>query len=70
MRRIKVIEEDYRTEREETWGALDLNAQEKTVRLYKLGDARMAEIKGVLGNADYERWQQVLDLEVRGRKEK
>ena len=35
-----------------------LTGEEKAARIAKLGDARGAEIKGVLGTAQYERWLQ------------
>lgn len=60
IRRIKVIEEDYATEREELWSTPDSDDREKELRERKLGESRMAEIKGVLGNTNFARWQEVL----------
>ena len=60
MRRIKVIEEDYSTERDEVWSTPDVDDQEKTRRLMKLGEARMGEIKGVLGTTSFDLWQKAI----------
>ncbi len=60
VRRIKVIEEDYSTERNEIWGTPQMEEEEKIQLLGKLGIARMEEIKGVLGAIHYASWQQVL----------
>lgn len=66
MRRIKVIQEDYATERKEIWGTPNMEDAEKVRTLTRLGTARMEEIRGVLGTANYERWQQVLKAAVAG----
>ena len=60
VRRIKVIEEDYSTERDEIWGTPQMEEEEKVQQLGKLGVARMEEIKGVLGAVHYGAWLEVL----------
>jgi|GEM_PF-2102984 len=64
VRRIKVIQEDYAAERKEVWSTPNMVDTEKTRALTRLGTARMEEIKGVLGTANYGRWQQVLKAAV------
>lgn len=58
VRRLQVIQEDYGIERSEVWNTPGLAGEEKAARIAKLGEARAAEIKGVLGTAQYERWLQ------------
>ena len=58
VRRLQVIQEDYGIERSEVWNTPGLTGEEKAARIAKLGDARGAEIKGVLGTAQYGQWLQ------------
>lgn len=64
VRRIKVIEEDYSTERDEVWGTPNLEEQDKVQQLGRLGVARMEELKGVLGSTHFGSWQLMLHTEV------
>ncbi|MCO5276330.1 MAG: hypothetical protein M9900_15605 [Flavobacteriales bacterium] len=56
MRRVQVIEEDYGLEREELWNTPGLNGQDLEDRMARLGEARKAEIEGVLGATTCAKW--------------
>jgi hypothetical protein len=57
IKRLRVIETDYDTERQHVAVNTKADAAAKDARLRKLGKARLNEIKGVLGTEYFSDWR-------------